>query len=56
MTESAGDEFQSRTKYRRDRMPGGGLDWASRPEVYKEYPDAEKIDLSSGTRMESARA
>jgi len=53
MTERAGDEFQEKTKYYRDRMPGGGLDWASRPEVYKEYPDAEKIELSSGTRFET---
>lgn len=53
MTESVGDEFQEKTKYHRDRMPGGGLDWASRPEVYKEYPDAEKIELACRSKVET---
>jgi SagB-type dehydrogenase family enzyme len=53
MNERPGDEFQEKTKYRRDRMPGGGLDWASRPDVYKEYPDAEKIGLACGTKIET---
>ena len=46
MTERVGDEFQERTKYHREKMADGGLDWASKPEVYKEYPDAAKIELA----------
>jgi SagB-type dehydrogenase family enzyme len=53
MTERAGDEFQERTKYHRERMTGGELDWASRPEVYKEYPDARKIALACKTKIET---
>ena len=30
-----GDEFQRRTRYRRDELPGGWLDWAARPEPFK---------------------
>ncbi|MBN1818763.1 MAG: SagB/ThcOx family dehydrogenase [Sedimentisphaerales bacterium] len=40
-----GDQFQSQTKYHRDRMPGGGMDFASQPELYKSYPDADIVDL-----------
>jgi SagB-type dehydrogenase family enzyme len=38
-----GDTFQQETKYRRGHLPGGGLDWATRPETYKRYPSASKI-------------
>jgi SagB-type dehydrogenase family enzyme len=34
-------------------MEGGGLDWASRPDEYKEYPEAEKIELACKTEMET---
>jgi len=48
MNESdVGDAFQQRTKYRRGHLPGGGLDWASKPDVYKRYPEAPKVPLSS---------
>ena len=53
MTERVGDEFQEGTKYHRDKMSGGGLDWASRPEVYKEYPGTEKIELACRTKIET---
>jgi SagB-type dehydrogenase family enzyme len=53
MTERAGDDFQEKTKYYRDRMPTGGLDWASKPDQYKEYPGASRIDLGCRTRMET---
>ncbi len=53
MTERVGDEFQEKTKYHRDRMPGGGLDWASKPEVYKEYPDAPRIELACKSKRET---
>ena len=41
-----GDTFQQETKYQRGHLPGGGLDWASKPETYKQYPGAPKIPLS----------
>jgi SagB-type dehydrogenase family enzyme len=37
-----GDTYHQWTKYRRDEMPGGGLDWTNQPAPYKEYPDAFK--------------
>ena len=45
MTEGIGDRFQDETKYRRESLGGGMLDWRSKPEVYKEYPGAKRIDL-----------
>jgi SagB-type dehydrogenase family enzyme len=41
-----GDSFQQETKYRRDHLPGGGLDRAAKPETYKRYPSAPRIALS----------
>lgn len=41
----AGDTFQEQTKYTRGAIPGGRLDWASRPELYKRYPDARRLAL-----------
>jgi SagB-type dehydrogenase family enzyme len=41
-----GDTFQRGTKYQRGRLPGGWLDWASKPETYKQYPSAPKVQLS----------
>lgn len=40
-----GDTFQQDTKYQRERMPRGGLDWASQPQPYKQYPDSPKVKL-----------
>ena len=41
-----GDQYQQETKYLRDSMSGGFLDWDSMPEPFKEYPDArQKIKL-----------
>jgi SagB-type dehydrogenase family enzyme len=41
-----GDQFQLQTKYERDRLPGGALDWASKPDTHKRYPDAPRLALS----------
>ena len=41
-----GDVFQQETKYRRGHLPGGGLDWASKPATYKHYPSVPKVPLS----------
>ena len=45
MTDPVGDRFQQETKYDRDRMPGGGMEWSSKPDTYKQYPDVETIEL-----------
>jgi len=45
MVEGIGDEFQRSTKHSRERLLGGYLDWASKPETYKEYPSARKVPL-----------
>jgi len=37
-----GDTYHQWTRYRRDEMPGGGLDWATQPDVYKEFPASLK--------------
>jgi SagB-type dehydrogenase family enzyme len=43
--EGSGDRFQQEVKYHRGHLPGGYLDWASKPETYKQYPTAPKIPL-----------
>jgi SagB-type dehydrogenase family enzyme len=43
--DGTGDRFQQDTKYDPRRMPGHRLDFSAKPDVYKEYPQAEKIDL-----------
>ena len=40
-----GDNFQQETKYQRDKMSGKSLDWASQPNLYKDYPDCQTIQL-----------
>ncbi|MFC1783604.1 hypothetical protein ACFL02_08465 [Planctomycetota bacterium] len=42
-----GDRYHQETKYRRDDMPMGGLDWSSQPGVYKDYPGAAVVELGS---------
>jgi len=42
-----GDRFQQETKYLPDRMPRHRLIWEAKPALYKEYPEAPKIDLPS---------
>jgi SagB-type dehydrogenase family enzyme len=45
MVLNIGERFQNETKYDRERMPKGFLEWDKKPELYKEYPDAPKIPL-----------
>ena len=45
MADGVGDSFQHETKYRREDLRGGVLDWANKPDVYKEYPDAVRVEL-----------
>jgi SagB-type dehydrogenase family enzyme len=47
--DDVGDRFQRETKYFPDKMKGGRLDWATKPEVYKTYPDAAKVALPAFT-------
>ena len=44
-TERIGDQFQMETKYKRNKLPGGGLDWANRPDTHKRYPEAPRVAL-----------
>lgn len=46
MPAGIGDEFQRSTKHSRERLLGGRLDWANKPETYKKYPSAKIIPLS----------
>ncbi|MHC4582380.1 MAG: SagB/ThcOx family dehydrogenase [Planctomycetota bacterium] len=43
----AGDRFQQQTKYDPQKMPGHRLNWAAKPQLYKEYAEATKIELPS---------
>ena len=45
MAEGIGDRFQGETKYIRDKLPAGYLDWGKKPGPYKAYPDALKVKL-----------
>ena len=45
MNPSIGDDFQEETKYIRNKLKGGFLDWKAKPETYKLYPSAPKIPL-----------
>ena len=42
---TVGDDFQTETKYSRDKRLGGNLDWANKPETYKTYPSSKIIQL-----------
>ena len=46
MPAGIGDEFQKDTKHSRERLLGGYMDWANKPETYKKYPSAKVIPLS----------
>ena len=53
MNETIGDNFQTETKYFRNKSLGGTLDWANKPEIYKNYPSSKTIQLSSQFQEES---
>jgi SagB-type dehydrogenase family enzyme len=40
-----GDQFQYETRYEPGRMPGHRLVWEEKPDTYKEYPEAPKVEL-----------
>jgi SagB-type dehydrogenase family enzyme len=45
MARNIGEIFQKETKYDREKMPAGSLDWDKKPDSYKEYPDAITVKL-----------
>lgn len=53
MLEGIGDSFQEETKYSRETLKGGMLDWDSKPPVYKEYPGARRVQLPKFEDMET---
>jgi len=46
MHTGVGDDFQRDTKHTRERLVAGSLDWSSRPEKYKSYPEKNVIKLT----------
>lgn len=40
-SEAIGDRYQQETKYFRDRMGGGFLDWSKQPETHKRFKDRQ---------------
>jgi SagB-type dehydrogenase family enzyme len=48
-----GDKFQEDTKYHREGLGGGGLDWANEPETYKAYPKARRVKLARFDSIET---
>jgi len=45
MKEGVGDMFQRETKYHRGKLPLGGLDWISKPDIYKRYSSVTRVKL-----------
>jgi hypothetical protein len=45
MGKTEGDDFQTETKYFRNKRLGGSLDWANKPEIYKSYPSSKTVQL-----------
>ncbi|OHB64657.1 MAG: hypothetical protein A2168_01430 [Planctomycetes bacterium RBG_13_50_24] len=43
--DGTGDQFQRETKYEPGKMQGRRLDFSTQPDLYKEYPQAQKIEL-----------
>jgi SagB-type dehydrogenase family enzyme len=38
-----GDRYQKETKYVREKMAGGELDWANKPETFKQYENPKAV-------------
>jgi SagB-type dehydrogenase family enzyme len=47
MRTTVGDDFQNKTKYIRNQVLGGNLDWANKPETYKSYLLSKTVRLPS---------
>jgi hypothetical protein len=47
MRKTVGDDFQIETKYTRNRILGGNLNWVNKPEIYKSYSSSRTVQLPS---------
>ncbi len=47
MGKTVGDDFQTETKYMRNKSLGVNLDWANKSEIYKNYPSSKTVQLPS---------
>ena len=54
MTKGIGDKYHEETKYARESLGGGMLDWAKQPDTYKQYPDSKQIELPSFDSIDTA--
>ncbi len=54
MSEGIGRRYQQETKYTRSGLKGRRLDWRSRPETYKSYPQAPRTLLPEPLRSGGA--
>lgn len=45
MKKGTGDLFQQETKYKRGHLGSAPLFWSKKPETYKNYPSAPKVEL-----------
>ena len=54
MPDGVGDKFQEETKYHREGLGSGGLDWANEPEIYKVYPEARRVRLPKFDSVETS--
>jgi SagB-type dehydrogenase family enzyme len=45
MSLGVGDRFQKETKYFREKMLGGYLDWSNRPSAYKHFSNSKIVEL-----------
>ena len=48
-----GDRFQKETKYFREKLSGGYLDWSNKPSTYKHYPNSRIVELPSPKSVEN---
>ena len=47
MSKTVGDDFQTETKYARNKRLSGTLNWENKPETYKSYPSSKTVQLPS---------
>jgi SagB-type dehydrogenase family enzyme len=55
MRKNIGDDFQTETKYTRNKSLGGNLNWANKPEIYKSYPSSKTVQLPSQLQKATIR-
>ena len=53
MQSGIGDRFQKATKHSRERLIGGYMDWANKPDLYKKYPFAKSFKLPKEFTLQS---